>query len=151
MIRESHFYAGEDASGFALRRGGRIVCLQWFWHGERAKRSAFWALGARDAVSMHLVTVPDERARGHATLLKRLTAPRLRDEGFDALYSRIWWTNVPSLRVSEKAGWQCVGTTLDIALPGRSAPLAWRFARRGTVASADPSRGAPPHVRGARP
>lgn len=130
-IRESAWYGGRDASGYALLRTSRIVCLQWLWFGERLRRAGFWRFADGDAVSMHLVTVPDERGRGYATLIKRLTAGRMRERGFGALYSRIWWTNAPSLRVSEKAGWHRAGTTLSVVTPWRDAPFEWRFARRG--------------------
>jgi hypothetical protein len=130
-IRETAWYGGSGADGFALARGRRIVCLQWLWHGERARERAFWPLRPMDAVSMHLVTVDDERGHGHATTLKRLSALAMQGRGFTALYSRIWWTNVASLRVSEKAGWQRVGTTLALQVPGRDRPFEWRRPREG--------------------
>jgi RimJ/RimL family protein N-acetyltransferase len=128
-IRDTAWYGGPGGEGFALARDGRIVCLQWIWHGQRLERAGFWPFGQQDAVSMHLVTVPDARGHGLATDLKRLTAARMRERGFASLYSRIWWTNEPSLRVSEKAGWTRVGTTLSVTVPWRRTPLEWRWRR----------------------
>jgi len=51
--------------------------------------------------------------------------------GFVRLYSRIWWTNTASLRVSEKAGWTRVGTVLEIHLLGLKNPVRRVFRRRG--------------------
>jgi RimJ/RimL family protein N-acetyltransferase len=134
VIRDTGWYGGEGAFGFALVRSGRVACLQWLWHGRRLAEAGFWTFGPRDAVSMHLVTVADERERGLATALKARSAHRMRELGFAALYSRIWWTNAASLRVSEKAGWTRVGTTVSVVVPGRRAPLEWRIQRRGAAA-----------------
>jgi len=129
VIRDTAWYGGPGGEGFALARDGRILSLQWIWHGERLQRADFWSFKQEDAVSMHLVTVPDARGHGLATDLKRLTAARMRERGFTCIYSRIWWTNEPSLRVSKKVGWARVGTTLSVMLPWRQMPLEWRWQR----------------------
>ena len=128
-IRNSASFAGPGAMGFALRQGNRIVCLQWYWVDARLRENAFWTFDPRTAASEHLVTVVNCRGRGYATALKRLTAVRMRELGYEALLSRVWWTNDASLRVSTKAGWERVGTSLSIKLPWRSRPLEWHLAR----------------------
>ena len=81
-----------------------------------------------------------DHARGYSRALRicaasevarsgRLSAEQLRLKGFSRLYSRIWWTNVASLRVSEKAGWSHVGTTLQVTLPGVRRPLDLAFGK----------------------
>jgi RimJ/RimL family protein N-acetyltransferase len=49
--------------------------------------------------------------------------------GFVRLYSRIWWTNTASLRVSEKSGWTQVGTVLEIHVPWLKGPVHHVFRR----------------------
>ncbi len=82
--------------------------------------SAFWPLAADDAASVHLMTAAPERGKGLATRLKQCSAERLRAMGFARLYSRIWWTNTASLRVSEKAG-------------GRKSASSWKSRCRGDM------------------
>ena len=127
-MRECDWYGGSGALGFALLdAAGDIACLQWYWSGERYRSASFWDVPPTAAVSMHLVTLPAHRNRGLASALKAASAHAMAARGFTALYSRIWWTNAPSLRVSEKTGWQRVGTTLRIVVPWREAPLSFRW------------------------
>ena len=129
-IRDSATFAGPDAMAFALRQGSRIVCLQWYWVDARLRDNEFWTVGSRTAASEHLVTVVDCRSRGYATALKQLTAAHMRNLGYETLLSRVWWSNCASLRVSAKAGWQRVGTSLSLSVPWRSRPMEWRWAAR---------------------
>lgn len=128
-IRACRSYVGADARLFGVfRPDGVLACVQCFWFGTRLARVAFWPVGASGAASMHLVCIEAERGRRLASCLKRDTAERMRASGFTWLYSRIWWSNRASLRVSERAGWTHVGTVLGITLPGRREPLrfGWR-------------------------
>lgn len=137
LIRDCDWYGGPGALGFAIRDSrGDIACLQWYWFGERYQRAAFWDIVPSEAASVHLVTLPAHRNRGLATELKRASARAMAERGFTALYSRIWWTNAASLRVSEKLGWQRVGTTLRVLLPLRAAPLCFRWRARSAGQSA---------------
>lgn len=128
-IRDTAWCGGDNALGFALLRNDRIVSLQWFWFGARLKEAAFWTFEPDAAASVQLITVPAARGQGLATFLKQLSAARMRAMGFSKLYSRIWWTHAPSLRVSEKAGWTRAGTTFSVTVPWLNAPLEWRQAR----------------------
>lgn len=107
-IRGRAFYGGDGAFGFAALEGGEIVCLQWIWHGARYRTRNFWPLAPDEAKSVELYTRPEARGKGLATALKEHSAAAMRAKGFRALYSRIWLTNRPSVRVSEKAGWRQV-------------------------------------------
>ena len=129
-LRECEWYGGPDSHLFGILRDDTLVSMQCLWFGERYRKSAFWPLGRGDAASVHLVTAASERGKGLATLLKRYSAGRLRDRGFARLYSRIWWTNTASLRVSEKAGWSQVGTVVELEAPWRRDPLRRIFHRR---------------------
>jgi GNAT superfamily N-acetyltransferase len=122
-IRRSASFGGDDSIGFALIQGERIVCVQWYWHGSRMQEYRDWCEGPRDAVSVHLVTVPDQRSRGYASLLKQASAAVMAGRGYEQLYSRVWWTNHPSLRANDRAGWHRIGTSLTVYLPGLRKPL----------------------------
>ena len=139
-LRECAWYGGENACLFAMRRAdGIATCLQCIWFGDRFAQQGFWPLGPHDAVSVHLVTTEDERGKGLATYLKQQSAKRMRDRGFTRLFSRIWWTNTASLRVSEKLRWSRVATLLELKVPGREKPV--RFAWRKRARSALGRRG----------
>lgn len=128
-LRECDWYGGSGSHGFGiLRDDGVLVCAQWLWFGERYQQRSFWPLEAHEAASMQLVSAASERGKGLATQIKVHSAERMRAKGFSRLYSKIWWTNTSSIRVSEKAGWRNVGTILEISLPARSRPV--RVVRR---------------------
>lgn len=133
-IRDTAWCGGDNALGFALLQNKRIVSVQWIWFGPRLKEAAFWSFEPDAAASVQLITAPSARGQGLATFLKQLSAAQMRGMGFSKLYSRIWWTHTPSLRVSEKAGWTRVGTTFSVTVPWRKAPLEWRRIR-GPLAS----------------
>jgi len=119
-------YAGSDARLFGIVGDeGRLTCVQCIWFGERYAKHAFWPIEAGSAVSMHLVTARAERGRGLATQLKARSAGRLAELGFSRIYSRIWWTNAASIRVSEKAGWSKIGRVIEVFTPLRRGP--WRM------------------------
>jgi len=134
-LRDCRGYVGTDALVFGVFTGeGVLLCVQCIWFGERYRGARFWPLAASEAASVHLISVAAERGKGLATCLKQETAERMRKRGFSRLYSRIWWTNTASRRVSEKAGWEHVGTVLELKLPGARKP--WRIVRRRGAAPA---------------
>jgi RimJ/RimL family protein N-acetyltransferase len=49
----------------------------------------------------------------------------LRREGRTPLYARIWHNNTPSLRAFEHAGWEPIGTLIEMNPLRLSQP--WRF------------------------
>jgi GNAT superfamily N-acetyltransferase len=130
-LRDCDAYAGRDAQLFGVFGvDGTLACVQCIWYGERYAARPYWPVERDAAVSMHLVTTPDQRNKGFASWVKEFSAARLREAGFKRLYSRIWWTNTASLRVSEKAGWTRVGTLVGVTLPGRMQPVWLRFRYR---------------------
>jgi len=129
-LRDCVEYGGPGSHTFGIFRGdGTLACVQCVWFGERYRQRGFWPVEADAAVSMHLVTAAAEQGSGLATHLKRYSASRLKEKGFSRLYSRIWWTNKASLRVSEKAGWSRVATILEVSLPWSDRPIRVVFRR----------------------
>ncbi len=123
-IRDEAWYDGEDALGFGVFFGSELVALQWIWFGEGYRgRRDFWPLKPNEAKSVELVTAPEYRGLGLATCLKQFTARQLAAKGFVRVYSRIWWNNWPSIRVSEKAGWKAVTIVVELKTPLRSRPF----------------------------
>lgn len=130
-LQDCQEYGGSGSHTFGIfRADGALVCVQCIWFGERYRQRGFWPIEADAAVSMHLVTAAAEQGKGLATLLKQHSAKRLKEKGFSRLYSRIWWTNRASLRVSEKAGWTRVATILEVFLPWSRRPARVVFPKR---------------------
>ena len=123
-------YGGDDSLGFGVFFGSELVALQWIWFGEGYRRRRnFWPLEQNEAKSVELVTAPDHRGLGLATCLKQFSALQLAAKGFVRVYSRIWWNNWPSIRVSEKACWRAAALVVELKTPLRSRPfrLLWRL------------------------
>lgn len=141
-LRDCEWYGGDGAFLYGLRRrDGVVTCLQCLWFGERFRQQGFWPLGDKDAASVHLETAGEERGKGLATYLKQQTARQMHQRGFRRLYSRIWWTNTSSLRVSEKVRWSHVATIVEFTLPRRARPLRVVLRRQRPVASSAPASG----------
>ncbi|HEY8352160.1 MAG TPA: GNAT family N-acetyltransferase [Sphingomonadales bacterium] len=119
-LRARAWYGGAEAQGFGLYADGELAAIQWYWWGERYRRRRnSWPLGPGGAKSVELYTRPQYRGRGYAALLKLHTAEAMAERGFRRLYSRIWHSNGPSIRVSEKTGWRRVGTYIELHPLGR--------------------------------
>jgi hypothetical protein len=128
-VRSRAFYGGEGTLGFAIRAGREIVCLQWYWFGDRYRqRRNFWPLQDGEAKSIELFSVAAHRGKGLATALKGYSALEMRKRGFRKLFSRIWHTHTASRRVSEKAGWRNIALVAEIYPLGM--PKKVRFVRR---------------------
>ena len=129
-IQSEAWYGGDDALGFGVFFGSELVALQWVWFGEGYRRRRnFWPLEQNEAKSVELVTAPERRGLGLATCLKQFSAQQLAARGFVRVYSRIWWNNWPSIRVSEKANWRAVALVVELTTPLRSRPFRfmWRL------------------------
>ena len=129
-IQSEAWYGGDDALGFGVFFGSELVALQWVWFGEGYRRRRnFWPLEQNEAKSVELVTAPEHRGLGLATCLKQFSAQQLAARGFVRVYSRIWWNNWPSIRVSEKANWRAVALVVELTTPLRSRPFKfmWRL------------------------
>jgi GNAT superfamily N-acetyltransferase len=142
LMADQDWYGGKEALGYGAFRDQELVGLQWIWFGDRYREQrGFWPLDAGEAKSVQLVTVPRERGSGIATALKAYSASDLRARGFTGLYSRIWWNNESSLRVSAKSGWRRVALVAILGHRGRgrciqaTLPLARPWLRRARVVS----------------
>lgn len=128
-LRDCDWYFGPGSCAFGVfRKDGALACAQWLWFGDRYGQASFWPLAANEAASVQLITAAPERGKGLATGLKNYSAQQMRQRGYSRLYSRIWWTNAASIRVSRKAGWKEVGMVLEVSAPFFSRPL--RIVRR---------------------
>lgn len=127
-MRARAWYGGAEAQGFGLYAGDDLAAIQWYWWGERYRtRRNSWPLGPGAAKSVELYTKPEYRGRGYAALLKLHSGQAMGLLGFTRLFSRIWYSNKPSIRVSEKTGWRRVGTYIELFPLGRKVSIRLPF------------------------
>ncbi len=110
-------YGGEEAHGFGLFTNNELATVLWYWWGDRyqrARRGRSWTLPDGAAKLVGLYTAPEFRGLGYALILQRQSAHIMGLRGFTRLYARIWHSNSSSIRVFEKAGWQCVGSYVEL-------------------------------------
>ena len=117
-IRERAGYGGEHAHGFAVFEGESIVCMSWFWDGERFRDHYLCRPAEREAVMVDLVTVDSHKGRGLAPLLTRFAAAEFKRAGFRTLHTWVWHSNSASIRSFEKAQWTCTAYLVYLKLRG---------------------------------
>jgi GNAT superfamily N-acetyltransferase len=102
--------------------------LACYWHGQRYRSRNSWPIEHGAAKLVHIVTAPFERGKGVAGLLIAESTSIMLQEGFCALYARIWHSNRPSLSAFTRAGWRPCGWLLQINPLRRELP--WTFRMR---------------------
>lgn len=126
-IRDHAWYAGERAVGYGIWEDGRLICMCWFWLvGHASMPGRFAALGETEAVMVDLLTTPPCRGKGYALAIARFAAHDLHARGFSKLWTWVWHSNTPSIRVFTKAGWTYSHFLAEIQPHGRRAPLRLR-------------------------
>jgi GNAT superfamily N-acetyltransferase len=114
-LRERAWYGGEGSYGFGAYDGDKLVCLQWYWYGERYKcQRNFWPLARNEAKAVEIYTLTEYRGQGIATFLKMWSAVVMKERGFRRLYNRIWHSNHSSIRASQKSGWGQIATVIQL-------------------------------------
>lgn len=127
LIREQAGYAGPGSYAYGCFDGERIVGLCFYWFGERYRKRNFWPLADREAKLVQIVSHPEFRGRGVATMLIMHSSQDLIDKGFRRTYARIWHSNTPSIRAFERAGWNRIALVLEINPLRRRRPIRLRF------------------------
>lgn len=127
LLREQAGYAGPGSHAYACFDGDHIVGLCFYWFGERYLKRNFWPLAEGEAKLVQIVSQPEIRGRGVATMLIKFSFQDMMEKGFSRSYARIWHSNTPSIRAFERAGWMRVALVLEINPLRRSQPIRMRF------------------------
>ena len=128
VIREQAHYTGEGACAFACFEGDRIVSVCFYWFGERYRKRNYWPLSEDEAKLVQIISVPEMRGRGSATLLIAESLQLMIRGGFSRAYARVWHSNTPSLRAFERAGWARLALVIEINPLRRRRPFRIRIA-----------------------
>jgi RimJ/RimL family protein N-acetyltransferase len=107
LIQQQVGYAGLGAHGYA--------CLD------------FWPLLEREAKLVQIISLPEMRGRGIASLLIGWSCQDMLEQGFDRVYARIWHSNTPSIKAFERAGWSRVSLVIEINPLRRAQPTKLRI------------------------
>ncbi len=116
-------YAGEDSYGFGLFLEGQPAAICWFWGHVRFRDPLLWSLSEGEAIMVDLLTAPQFRGRGLATLLIRYAAIEMRRLGMQNLYTWVWHSHHSSYRAFERAGWRQIAWVLEVHPFGKRQPL----------------------------
>jgi GNAT superfamily N-acetyltransferase len=135
LIREQASYAGAGSRAYACFNGDRIVSVCFYWFGDRYLKRNFWPLAEHEAKLVQIVTLPDMRGRGIASLLIAFSSSEMRKDGFCRLYARIWHSNKPSMIAFERACWHRIATVIEVNPCRLSRPFRIRFGARPHASS----------------
>lgn len=129
IIVQQGWYHGEYSVAYACMKGTRITALCFFWYGERYSTRNFWPLSEGEAKLVQIVVLPEVRGQGIASNLIQFAAQDMYQRGFRNLYARIWWSNTPSLRAFERAGWRRVAAVVDACVVFRKESFRLKLTR----------------------
>jgi RimJ/RimL family protein N-acetyltransferase len=127
LIQQQVGYAGLGAHGYACLDGQRIVGICFYWFGARYQKRNFWPLLEREAKLVQIISLPEMRGRGIASLLIGWSCQDMLEQGFDRVYARIWHSNTPSIKAFERAGWSRVSLVIEINPLRRAQPTKLRI------------------------
>jgi len=122
-------YAGEDAHGFGLFVEGKLAALCWVWGPRRFRDPLLWQLSEGEAIIVDLMTAPELRGLGLATLLIRYAGMQMQHAGTQDLYTWVWHSHSASSRAFEKAGWRQIGWGIGSGPPGQRISVERAMAR----------------------
>lgn len=127
LIREQVGYTGPNSYAYACFEGDRIVGICFYWFGVRYLKRNFWPLADSEAKLVQIVTLPEIRGQGVATMLIKFSFQDIIEKGFKKVYARIWHSNTPSIHAFERSGWVRIALVIEINPTRQSKPIRIRF------------------------
>ena len=107
-LRKSNGFDGPGATGFVLMVNNEPCTTCWFHNPLLYGQQAMWTIASDEAALVDLVTAEHYRGRNMAPYVIAMSGNVLANRGFRRLMAWIWWSNTPSRRAFEKAGWKKV-------------------------------------------
>ena len=127
LIREQVGYAGPGSRAYACFDNDRIIGVCFYWFGNRYLKRNFWPLQNDEAKLVQIISVPEMRGRGVASMLIAESCRDMIQKGFSQTYARIWHSNTPSIKAFERAGWTRIALVLEINPLRKTRPIRIRF------------------------
>jgi GNAT superfamily N-acetyltransferase len=129
-VKNSISFNRAGLPGFAIVEAGKPVCVAHFASPEQYDRASTWPLREGERALMDIATEESARGRGLAVRLIAEATQLYRHQGVHQLIAFIWWSNTPSTRAFNKAGWQKIGLAVEIQIGSRWFSLRLPIARR---------------------
>jgi len=131
-IRDHAWYLDKHAYVYGVYKGHELVCICSFWiAGHPRMPSRFSMLKENEAVMVDLLTAPEYRGKGYALTITRFAENDLFLKGYNRLWTWVWHSNNPSIRIFNKAGWNYSHLLLEFQLYGMKDYLRFKLPVRG--------------------
>lgn len=113
-VRNSQSYANAGLAGLVLVQNGHPLAVAHFAEADQYHRTSTWPLRPGEVCLMDIATETHARGRGLAPRLIAAAARHYLAQGRTRLIAFIWWSNTPSSRAFEKAGWRRIGFSTEL-------------------------------------
>jgi RimJ/RimL family protein N-acetyltransferase len=123
-MRNAARFSQGGLDGFAMEVDGTPACVAHFADHARYDRNGTWVIGNNEIALMDIATEEAMRGRGLAVQMITAMTQHYITQGRDRVIAFIWWSNTPSVRAFDKAGWKRIGVSIEVAFGGR-----WRTVR----------------------
>jgi RimJ/RimL family protein N-acetyltransferase len=123
LIRKQAGYGGFGSHAYACFDDDRIVGVCFYWFGDRYRKRDFWPLLNGEAKLVQVISLPEFRGRGVATMLIVSSCQDMMQKGFSRVYARVWHSNTPSLCALKRAGWARVALVVEMNPLRRNYPV----------------------------
>lgn len=111
-------------AGFVLSDHKGPVCVAHFASPDQYGHNATWPIRANEVALVDIATDDRAKGKGYAPLTIRAATQAYQEAGIERLIAFIWWSNKPSIRSFEKAGWVRIGLAIEVRTGKR-----WRSLR----------------------
>lgn len=111
-------------AGFVLSDDKGPVCVAHFASPDQYRHNATWPIRANEVALVDIATDDRAKGKGYAPVTIRAATQAYREAGIERLIAFIWWSNKPSIRSFEKAGWVRIGLAIEVRTGKR-----WRSLR----------------------
>lgn len=131
QIRDHAWYLDKYAHVYGIYQEQQLVCICAFWvAGHPRMPGRFMTLQKNEAVMVDLLTAPECRGKGYALAITNFAQNDLFVKGYRKLWTWVWHSNTPSIRVFHKAGWHYAYLLLEFQLYGAKDYLSFKLPNR---------------------
>jgi ribosomal protein S18 acetylase RimI-like enzyme len=121
QIRNHAWYLDQNAHVYGVYILDKLVCVCSYWTAAHPNiPTRFSKLKENEAIMVDLLTAAACRGKGYALAITRFSQNDLAAKGYKRLWTWVWHSNTPSIRVFEKAGWKYTYLLLEFQLSGMS-------------------------------
>ncbi len=113
-MRNAARFSTGGMDGFVIAIGGSPACVAHFVGHDLYDRNGTWRIGENEVALMDIATEEAMRGRGLAVQMIEAMTRHFVGAGRDRVIAFIWWSNTPSVRAFQKAGWNRIGVSIEV-------------------------------------